>query len=235
MKVKRLRNILLGAALLTPVLLSGQEPTQNSASEAQMQAQPQNQPQMQNQTTPSSPRSSAQNSAMQDSSATSGDVGQTMKDKIFLRKAAAGGLAEVKLGQLAAQKATSDDVKQFGQKMVDDHTKLNSDMAPIADSMGVRLPQSMNKQDQAEYDKLNGLSGNDFDMEYLSFMVKDHHQDLREFRNEAAATQDPTLREAVDKGEKVIHEHMVMVDKLARDKGVPMPERHSHPTQPPTM
>jgi len=148
-----------------------------------------------------------------------------MKDKIFLRKAAQGGMAEVKLGQLAAQKGSSDDVKAFGQKMVDDHTRLNNDMAPIADSMGVRLPTNLNKEDQAEYDKLNGLSGNDFDMEYLSFMVKDHHKDLHEFRQEAASTTDPTLQAAVYNAAKVIHEHSVMVDKLARDKGVPMPQR----------
>jgi putative membrane protein len=162
---------------------------------------------------------------MQDSASNAGDVGQTMKDKIFLRKAAQGGMAEVKLGQLAVQKASSDDVKSFGQKMVDDHTKLNSDMAPIAESMGVRLPKDLNKEDQAEYDKLNGLSGNGFDMEYLSFMVKDHHKDLREFRQEAASTTDPTLQAAVSDATKVIHEHTVMVDKLAREKGVPMPQR----------
>ncbi len=111
-----------------------------------------------------------------------------MQDKMFLRKAAEGGIAEVKLGQLAAQKASSEDVKAFGQKMVDDHTKLNLEIAQVADSMGVMLPKSMNKEDQAEYDKLNALSGNDFDIEYLTFMVKDHHQDLHEFRIEAASS-----------------------------------------------
>jgi putative membrane protein len=129
----------------------------------------------------------------------------------------------VKLGQLAAQKGSSDDVKAFGQKMVDDHTKLNSEMAQVADSMGVMLPKSMNKEDQAEYDKLNALSGNDFDVEYLSFMVKDHHKDLHEFRIEAASHADPTLRDEVVKASAVIHEHTVMVDKLARAKGIPVP------------
>jgi putative membrane protein len=146
-----------------------------------------------------------------------------MQDKMFLRKAAEGGIAEVKLGQLAAQKASSDDVKAFAQKMVDDHTKLNDEMAQVADSMGVMLPKSMNKEDQAEYDKLNTLSGNDFDLEYLSFMVKDHHKDLHEFRIEAASHADPTLRDEVVKASAVIHEHTVMVDKLARAKGLPVP------------
>jgi putative membrane protein len=142
---------------------------------------------------------------------------------MFLRKAAEGGMAEVKFGKLAAEKASSEDVKAFGQKMVDDHTVLNSEMASIADSMGVRLPKTINKEDQAEYDKLSGLSGSDFDTEYLTAMVKDHHQDLREFRMEVNDTQDPTLKETVERGEQVIREHTIMVDKLARDKGIPVP------------
>jgi putative membrane protein len=159
-----------------------------------------------------------------------------MQDKMFLRKAAEGGIAEVKLGQLAAQKASSDDVKAFGQKMVDDHTKLNAEMAQVADSIGVMLPKSINKEDQAEYDKLNALSGNDFDLEYLSFMVKDHHKDLHEFRIEAASHADPTLRDAVVKASAVIHEHAVMVDKLARAKGVPVPAHGGNkPAPAPTL
>ncbi|WP_158945528.1 DUF4142 domain-containing protein [Granulicella sp. S190] len=205
---------ILSTVLLFPMLLFAQsDPMSPPASQTQA-----NRPQQ-------APTSAT---SMQDSATTSGDVGQTMRDKMFLRKAAQGGIAEVKLGQLAAQRGGSDEVKAFGQRMVDDHTKLNSDMAPIADSMGVRLPKEMNKEDQAEYDKLSGLSGDDFDREYLSYMVKDHHKDLHEFRMEATSTTDPTLQTAVANGTKVIHDHTVMVDKLAREKGVPVPEHGGH-------
>jgi putative membrane protein len=221
-KARHIFFALIGTTIISPVFIFGQDPTYPSQT-----PQP-------TQTTPSQQRPGV-GTPMQDSAPNAGDVGQNMKDKMFLRKAAAGGLAEIQLGQLATQKAGSDDVKAFGQKMVDDHTKLNSDMASVADAMGVRLPKSMDKEDQAEYDKLSGLSGNDFDMEYLSCMVKDHHKDLREFRNEAAGATDPALRDAVEKGENVIHDHMVMVDKLAREKGVPMPARKSNrPAPPPT-
>jgi putative membrane protein len=215
------RVLVLSAAIFAPtILLAQSDPTAPVAS----QTQP-NQPQ----------RAPASSTSIQDSATTAGDVGQTMKDKIFLRKASQGGMAEVKLGQLAVQKASGDDVRAFGQKMVDDHTRLNNEMAPIADSMGVRLPKDLNKEDQAEYDKLNALSGNNFDMEYLSFMVKDHHKDLREFRQEAASTTDPTLQTAVANATKVIHEHMVMVDKLAHEKGIPTPQHGSNtPTPAPT-
>jgi putative membrane protein len=220
MKFSYLATTLLGATFFSPVLLFAQfDPTAIPASQTQ--------PNRPGQQMPST-------TAMQDSAPNSGDVGQIMQDKMFLRKAAEGGIAEVKFGQLAVQKGSSDDVKAFGQKMVDDHTKLNNEMARVADAMGVMLPKSMNKEDQAEYDKLNALSGNDFDMEYLSFMVKDHHKDLHEFRMEAASPTDQRLHDAVVKAEDVIHEHTVMVDKLARAKGVPMPARGNRPAPTPT-
>lgn len=161
----------------------------------------------------------------QDSGPNSGTSGQMMKDKIFVRKAAEGGLAEVQLGQLASEKASSQEVKDFGSRMVKDHTVLNNEMKPIADSMGVMVPKKLNSKNQAEYDKLSGMSGTDFDNEYLSFMVKDHHEDLHEFRMEAAATTDPTLKPAVEKGAHVIREHTNMVDSLARSRGLAVPTR----------
>jgi putative membrane protein len=217
MKLRCLYSVLFVPAILSPGVLFAQfDPTSIVASQTQS-----NRPQQQLPSTPS----------MQDSGPNSGDVGQVMQDKMFLRHAAEGGIAEVKLGQLAANKASSDDVKAFGQKMVDDHTKINNDIDQIADSMGVMLPKAMDKEDQAEYDKLDKLSGNDFDIEYLTYMVKDHHKDLRAFRIEAASPADPTLHEAVVKAEGVIHDHKVMIDKLAHAKGVPIPTHSgSHPS-----
>ena len=156
-----------------------------------------------------------------------------MKDKMFLRRTAEGGVAEVQFGQLAVQKSNSDDVKAFGQKMVDDHTALDNDIAPIADSMGIMLPKEMNKADRAEYDKLKEMSASDFDFAYLTLMLNEHHKAMRDFRVEEMGVTDPALKAAVVKGEGVIHEHLVMVIKLAREKGVPIPQHGSKPTSPP--
>jgi putative membrane protein len=220
MKFNHVRSILLGTTILSPGLLFAQfDPTATPASPTQPgRPQPQSSP------------------AQQDSGPNAGDVGQVMQDKMFLRKAAVGGLAEVKLGQLATQKGSSDDVKAFGQKMVEDHTKMNLEIAQVADSMGVMLPKSLNKEDQAEYDKLNGLSGNEFDIEYLTFMVRDHHKDLHEFRMEAASPTDAALHNEVVKAHGVIHDHTVMVDRLARAKGIPVPTHGEHKPNPaPTL
>ncbi|MCU1223577.1 MAG: hypothetical protein JWQ42_1670 [Edaphobacter sp.] len=219
MTYSSIRNILLGTATtLCPITLLAQNPMGPPSSGTQP-----NQPQ--------------QTQPMQDSSTAMGnsDSNQSMKDKMFVRKAAEGGIAEVQLGQLAAEKGSSQDVKDLGQKMVTDHTALNNDMAPIAQSMGVAVPKKLNKQHQADYDKLNALSGEEFDKAYITAMMKDHHKDLREFRDEATSASDPTLKAAVEKGVKVISEHTAMVDKLAKDKGISMPGHTGKQETPPTQ
>jgi putative membrane protein len=227
--LQRSLNLATAALLLSPWVLRAQtDPSMLPSS----QQQPTQQQTMQQQQQPGATRAGAASAEMQDSAASSGATSQTMKDKIFLRKAAEGGMAEVQLGQLAATKSASEDVKSFGQKMVTDHTQLNDQMRPIAESMGVMLPKKLSGKNQAEYDKLNGLSGDEFDKEYLTFMVKDHHADLREFRMEAANASDPTLQSAVAQGARVIREHTSMVESLARSKGIELParrERHSPP------
>src|SRR5580765_5019376 len=74
------------------------------------------------------------------SNAKTSPAGMTMADETFLKKAAQGGMAEVELGQLAVQKASSDQVKQFGQRMVDDHSKANDQLKQLAQQEHVKLP-----------------------------------------------------------------------------------------------
>lgn len=213
----KIRTLLFCTVVCCPVFTLAQDP---------VSPPPPQQPQ------PNLPRPMPGTTSTQDSN-TGGDTVQSMRDKTFVRNAAEGGLAEVQLGKLAAEKGASEEVKAFGQKMVDDHTKLNEKMASVADSLGVMLPKHLNKEDQAEYDKLIALSGDAFDKEYIAFMVKDHHADLREFRIEANSTNDPDLKQAVTDGAQVIHDHMVMIDKIARSRGIATPGGHGKPAPSP--
>src|SRR5689334_10757965 len=106
-------------------------------------------------------------------------------DSAFVTKAAVGGLAEVKLGQLATQKASSSDVKQFGQQMVDDHGKANEELKQLASSKGITLPTDLDAKHQATYDRLSKLDGAAFDRAYMQDMVADHNEDVSEFRRES--------------------------------------------------
>ena len=141
-------------------------------------------------------------------------------DKMFVRKSLQGGMAEVQLGQLTLQKSSNDQVKQFAQRMIDDHTKMGDQMKPIAQQVGVEVPNHVSKKDQAVMAKLQGLSGTAYDQAYVKDMVKDHKEDLSEFQMEASNGQDPAVKDAASQGSKVIAEHLQMVQQLAKDQNV---------------
>jgi putative membrane protein len=115
-------------------------------------------------------------------------------DRHFIRKAGEGGLAEVELGKLAAEKGQSEDVKKFGQRMVDDHSKANDQLRQLAESKGVPLPTKLDAKDEATKDHLEKLSGEQFDRAYMNDMVKDHTKDVSEFKKESTAAKDPAVK-----------------------------------------
>ncbi len=160
----------------------------------------------------------AASSAQTPSSDTAGS-NASAADKTFARKALAGGMAEVELGQLAAQKANSEDVKQFGQKMADDHSKLNDQMKPVAAQLGVTPPDGIPAAEKALEAKLKMLSGEAFDKAYMKAMVKDHRQDLMEFKKEVATGKSSALKDAASQGQQVIAEHLKMAEDIAKKVG----------------
>lgn len=143
-----------------------------------------------------------------------------MMDKAFVRKAMQGGMAEVQLGQLAAQKGNSEDVKQFGQKMVDDHTKLNDEMKQVAQQLSVPAPTSLSSKDKATIKKLQALNGDAFDKAYIKDMVADHKKDESEFKEEVQHASNPALQQAASQGAQVIAEHLQMIQQIAQKNNV---------------
>ena len=111
-----------------------------------------------------------------------------------MKAAAEGGLAEVALGQLAVEKASSSDVKKFGQRMVDDHSKANDELKQLASQKNVDLPQDLSAKDKATKSTLEKLSGEQFDQAYMKAMVKDHKKNVTDFRRESTVLRIPTSR-----------------------------------------
>jgi putative membrane protein len=152
-----------------------------------------------------------------------GQPGASITDRVFVKNAMEGGLAEVQLGQLTLQKSNNDQVKQFAQRMIDDHTKLNEDMKPVAHQLGVDVPDQVSKKDRNVMNKLQGLSGAAYDQAYIKDMVKDHKGDLSEFQAEASSGLDQTVKDAAAQGSKVIAQHLQMAQQLAKDQNVTAP------------
>jgi putative membrane protein len=135
-------------------------------------------------------------------------------DKTFVMKAAQGGMTEVQLGQLAADKATLREVKDFGSKMVTDHGKANDELKSIAGSKGITLPDKLDAKHQAMVDKMNGLSGAAFDKAYVDAMVGAHKKDNALFTQEASSGQDADIKAFAAKTDETVKMHLSMIQDI---------------------
>jgi len=133
-------------------------------------------------------------------------------DSKFVREAAIGGMAEVELGKLAVEKASSADVKQFGQRMVDDHSKANDELKALASQKGVTLPTTASK---ATADKLSKLSGDAFDHAYIRDMVRNHNKDVAEFRHVSTSATDADVKEWAAKTLPTLEGHQASAEAIA--------------------
>jgi putative membrane protein len=150
---------------------------------------------------------SAQSSAPQPK-ATEPATNLSHGDRKFLENAAQGGMVEVQLGKLAEQKASSEQVKQFGKRMAADHQKANDELKKIAANRGFNLPVEMSGSARREYDKMQGKSGADFDREYMKEMVSDHKKDLKEFQSEAKSSKDADLKNFATSTLPTLQQHL---------------------------
>jgi putative membrane protein len=136
-------------------------------------------------------------------------------DTKFMKEAAIGGMEEVELGKLAAQKASDADVKSFGQKMVDDHSKANDQLQQLATQKGVTLPTGMSAMQKNDMAKLSKLDGAAFDKAYVSMMVKDHKKDVAEFKKESTAAKDSDLKSWAGTTLPTLQDHLKMVEDIS--------------------
>ncbi len=156
-----------------------------------------------------SPKSSSANAATKSSPA----------DTKFMKEAAEGGMAEVALGKLAVEKASNSEVKKFGQRMVDDHTKANNELKQLASQKNVTLPQDLSAKDKAMKAKLENLSGEQFDQSYMKGMVKDHKKDVSDFRRESTSAKDPDVKKFASQTLPTLEEHLKQAESIAKPAG----------------
>lgn len=143
-----------------------------------------------------------------------GASGLSPADQKFLREAAQGGMMEVELGRLAGQKAASADVKDFGQRMVTDHSQANDKLKSVAADKSFTLPTELSPEQRNEMDKLAKLSGAEFDRMYMEHMVKDHKKDVAEFDHEASHGGDAAVRGFAKETLPTLREHLTLAQQV---------------------
>jgi len=131
-------------------------------------------------------------------------------DAMFIRTAAMDGMAEVEHGRLVAQNATNDEVKQFGQRMVDDHSKAGDELKGLASQKHVTLPTELDAKHKAMQDKLAKLKGDAFDRAYMSHMVTAHQQAVALFTRESSSGKDAEAKAWAAKTLPALQEHLKM-------------------------
>lgn len=150
-------------------------------------------------------------------------------DHHFLDNAATGGMMEVELGRVATQNAASDRVKQFGQRMVDDHSKANDDLKQVAGRKDVKLPATLSRDQKKQVDRLSKLHGEAFDRAYMNAMVDDHEKDVAEFRREAKSANDPDVKEFASRTLPTLENHLKMAKDVAGQTGTATSGTRRHP------
>ena len=118
----------------------------------------------------------------------------------FINEMAVAGKAEVELGNLAAQRAQNADVKAFGQMMVKDHTRANTELTRIAKQLNVTPPAQLDTTHRELIDRLSKLKGAEFDREYMTAMVMGHEDVSAKLRNMSGDTSPSTTSTSAARG-----------------------------------
>ena len=135
-------------------------------------------------------------------------------DAAFVKSAAADGIAEVKLGELARDKAENPAVKEFGSMMATEHAKANEELAGIATAKGVEVPAELDGKHKSLHAKLSKLSGAAFDKEYSSEMVKAHKKAVSDFEKASKSAKDPEVKAFAEKTLPTLKHHLEKAQSL---------------------
>ena len=149
-------------------------------------------------------------------------------DRDFIMDTAMSGLAEVELGRWAAQKGSSDAVKQFGQRMVDDHSKANTELMQLASNKGITLPTALDEKHQKDVSKISKLTGADFDKAFSKMMLDDHEKAVKEFEKESTRAADADLKAFATTTLPTLREHLELARTLPGNEGRGMKNTNSN-------
>jgi len=154
-------------------------------------------------------------------------------DDHFVMTAAQAGMAEVELGKMASEKATKDDVKKFGQRMVDDHTKAGDELKSIAQAKNIVWPTDLDPKHRAVRDRLMKLTGEGFDRAYMQEMVGGHQKVAAMLKTESTSGKDPEIKAWAAKTLPTVEDHLKQAREISHEvvgtSGTAKPKAKSKP------
>jgi len=140
-------------------------------------------------------------------------------DQHFVTKASQTDLAEINLGRLAAQNASNPSVRQFGQRMFQDHSSATAQLNQIANRKRLQPASRMDEEHQKLMDKLFGMRGPEFDHEYMKHMVEGHKKAVELYQHESQNGKDDELKQFAAKTLPVVQQHAQMAQQISQSLG----------------
>ena len=129
-------------------------------------------------------------------------------DRKFVEGAALGGMAEVELSKVATARGSTLQIRQFAQRLVNDHRKMNRELKQVASTKGIVVPTSLDAKDQKAVEELKKRDAKKFDREYMEMMVRDHRKDVAEFQQAIRNTKDPDIKAFASSALLTLKDHL---------------------------
>ena len=145
--------------------------------------------------------------------------GLSTQDQAFIDQAYQSNETELRLGQIAQDKATNGDVKNFATHMVQDHQKVSNEMKTLVSERQGALPPGVDEKHKLMADKIAGMSGADFDKEYMSAMIRAHHKAVELFDKEANGEAKTPVSLWAAKVLPTLKEHLEMAETTGKEVG----------------
>jgi len=137
-------------------------------------------------------------------------------DQQFMLTAISVGIAEIELGQLAMQQSSDPAIRRYGQKMLEEHTRVNSELDSIAHAKKVVLLKAMDPASRTLHAELSKLSGPAFDRQYMISQVNMHSMGNGLYASEAQHGVDPEVRSFAARNTPVGVDHLRMAQSMLR-------------------
>lgn len=129
-------------------------------------------------------------------------------DRRFLEEAAAGGMAEVALGNMARERGGSAPVREFGERMVADHGRANEELTRLAAARGVGTPTDSDRRHRRTMERLGQQQGADFDRSFAEAMVDDHERTVKLFEAQSRRGEDAEIKAFATRTLPTLREHL---------------------------
>ena len=145
-----------------------------------------------------------------------GSAANTHSDQEFLNIAAQADMTTVHLGKLAQEKSSAEGIKDFGKKLVQDHTHDYALLSELANKTGESIPKGIDAQNDREISHLDRYKGKTFDRQFLAAETAAHEKLIKAFKEEAEHGNNPDIKAYASKTLPVIEGHLHQAEDLLK-------------------